>query len=69
MRDLVEEYKDVLIQLFRSDIGSDSMKLIELIAEDMALSKYTLEGGIPVELRDKCYKGPLAKRLREAELW
>ena len=65
----VEEYKDLLIRMFRSDIGSDPMKLIDLIADDMALGKCSIEGSTPVELIEKCKTSPLTKRLKEAELW
>ncbi len=65
----VEEYKDVLIRMFRSDIGSDPMKLIDLVAENMALGKGIIDGWTPVKLIEKCEDSPLTKRLKEAGLW
>lgn len=65
----VEEYKDVLIRMFRSDIGSDPMKLIDLVAENMALGRCNINGGTPVELIEKCEDSPLTKRLKKAGLW
>lgn len=65
----VEEFKDILTQMFRSDLGSDPMKLIELVAEDMAWSEYDDHSDIPAELIERCKASPLTKRLKEAGLW
>ena len=64
-----EEIEDTLIQMFRSDIGSDPMKLIKLVAQDMALTRCNMEGSTPIALIVKCKVSPLTKRLKEAGLW
>lgn len=69
VRNVEEEIKDVLIRMFRSDIGSDPMKLIDLIAQNMALGRCNMEGSTPVKLIEKCKTSPLTKRLKEAGLW
>ena len=68
MRDLVEEFRDVLDKTL-GDVDYDTSKFIQLMAEKMALRKGTLDGGYSIELRDKCEDSPLTERLREAELW
>lgn len=64
-----EKIKDVLIRMFRSDINSDPMTLIDLVAQDMALRRCTMKGSTPVELIERCKASPLTKRLKEEGLW
>lgn len=65
----VEEFKEVLLETYYLDVYSDPHRLIDLIAENMALEKCIIDGGTPVELIEKCKNSPLTKRLKETKLW
>ncbi len=65
----VEEFKEVLTEMYYLDVGGDPLKFIELIAENMALGRCIISGGTPVELIKKCEGSPLTKRLKETNLW
>lgn len=64
----VEELKAVLVETY-TDVNHNPMDLIQLIAENMALSRCIMDGSTPVALIEKCNDSPLTKRLKEAGLW